>query len=100
MSVPHGSDSDQRLAALFALDEPSSEAWSRADLEAVLRHQLRAPLQADLTTVLTVPPGAAPESASVTVTELSRRGGDRLQTFADLLSHPNPPLELVRLMKD
>jgi hypothetical protein len=44
--------------------------------------------------------GGDAETSSKTVAKLSASAGSGIHTFADLLSHPGPPLELVRLMKD
>jgi hypothetical protein len=43
---------DPKLAALFALAQADAQTWSQSELAAVLQHQLRAPLEADLATVL------------------------------------------------
>jgi hypothetical protein len=90
VSVPDIQQTDPKLLSrmLGAPEEP--EAWRPEDLAAMLRHQLAANLSQDMEAAL---PGAR-------VTELARRGEPAIATFADLLFHPRPPLELLTMLKD
>lgn len=65
--------------------------WREADLGAVFRHQMSAPLSIDLA-------GLDPHLARK-IGLLSDAHGLLLKSFADLLYHPNPPVELLQLTK-
>ena len=82
------------LAGLMKLtgDEPAS--WSPAELGAILRHQLAAPLEYDLRTIA---PGGEQTISNMTATI---KTGPRPKSFGDLIRHPHPPVELLGLMKD
>jgi len=86
------SDNPQLLAQLISLAGDRRASWLPEDLSAMWRHQLRAPLDFDLAET-------APD-ARATIVHLSTAGGAPLRTFADLLNHPAPPLELLRFAKD
>ena len=64
--------------------------WSITELAAIWRHQLAAPLLLDL--------GGMNDAANATVAGHTR-SGEKLQTFADLVSHPRPPIDLLQLAK-
>lgn len=68
--------------------------WSADELGAVLHHQLQAPLEYDLRTIA---PGGEQTIAQMTAAIAI---GPRPRSFADLIVHPSPPLELLTLMKD
>ena len=68
------------LASMLDIDGDTGPAWTGQELEAVLRHQLAAPLRADL--------GARASAAEATT------------TFQDLLHHPAPPVELLTAAKE
>jgi hypothetical protein len=80
------------LAALLDSGADDEHIWSGDELAAILRHQLSAPIQVDLSGLDTV---AAPR-----VRMLSEAHGLLLKSFGDLLRHPNPPVELLKLTKD
>lgn len=67
-------------------------ATDPAELAAVLQHELTQPVQFDLDTLDS---GAAGRLQS-----LSAAHGLLIRSFSDLLYHPNPPLELLRMTKD
>jgi hypothetical protein len=83
------------LAQLLTMAPDESVGWRADDLGAILRHQLSVPVEFEL------PRDGGP-------------GGDRLPattmplgvraifttTFADLLRHPDPPLAMLRRVKD
>ena len=69
------------LAALLAEGGRPSGLWQPEELGAIFRHQMAAPLLADL-------------GAPAGVQDAPR------QSFADLLRHPSPPLALIEQVKD
>jgi hypothetical protein len=80
------------LAALLAAGEPPGGLWRPEEMAAIFRHQMAAPLLADLEG--SAPPAARPLEALAA-------GQDGLpRSFADLLRHPSPRLELLELVKD
>jgi hypothetical protein len=88
----------QSLAGLLSLASASVAqsspdirvAWSVTDLAAIWRHQLAAPLLLDL--------GSINDDANTAVSTHTR-SAPRLESFADLLGHPSPPIELLQLVK-
>jgi hypothetical protein len=83
----------ERLAGLLlspARMTADALIWTNADLASILRHQLASPLTCDLGRV-------APEAV---LTSLLSSVPGPLSSFADLLAHPAPPLEMLRLAKD
>jgi hypothetical protein len=84
-------DSRRLLEGLLALAEGGGEAgWSDDELASIWRHQLTAPLAFDLGE-LSADAGAA---AIGLCAPLAING------LADLVAHPSPPLELLRMLKD
>jgi hypothetical protein len=79
------------LAALLAVGAAGDRVWEPGELSAVLRHQMAAPLEAD---VAVLGPGTAER-----VRALCAAAGGRLETFGDLFHHRAPPLELLVLVK-
>jgi hypothetical protein len=83
------------LSRIMHLDEAVSTEWNEADLAAMLRHQLAAPLAFDL---------AAPALPNVDrplrdqALQAAKKMG--IKSFRDLLTQPKPPLELLKLVKD
>ena len=85
-------DNDARfLAEMMAPGAGESALGRPQELSAILRHQLDAPLALDLESL-------GPESGQ-RVDDLSRVEGPPIRTFRDLLSHPNPPVELLEMTK-
>lgn len=82
------------LAGLMKFSDASQADWSPAELGAILRHQLSAPLEYDLRTIA---PGGQRAIDQMTAAIST---GPRPKNFADLIAHPNPPLDLLTLMKD
>lgn len=80
------------LAQLFDTAGMPSRPWSDADLGAVFRHQMSAPVEFDLNAL---GPGAGERLST-----LAAANHLVLRSFRDLLDHPNPPLELLRMTKD
>jgi len=65
--------------------------WRPEELGPILRHQLAAPVQFDL--------GNLEEGLAARLRTLSSAEGLLLKSYAELLHHPHPPLELLRLCK-
>jgi len=79
------------LSKMMNLDagrEPLSET---AELEAILQHQLAAPLAPDLSVV--------DPAVRSRIREWGEAAGQQLNTFRDLFQHPRPPVELLELTK-
>jgi hypothetical protein len=68
------------LAELLGAGESPSGLWQPEEMGAIFRHQMAAPLLADLGGL--APPGAP------------------FQSFADLLRHSSPPIALLELVKN
>lgn len=86
-------DSDSGLLALL-MDAAASDdsPWQADDLAGVLRHQLRAALAPDLS-----PQNLEKQAA---IQGLAGAAEPPIATFADLLHHPNPPVELLQHCRD
>jgi hypothetical protein len=80
----------ESLARLLDAEAGGGE-WTADDMAAILRHQLNAPLRADL--------AATNPRAGHTLDTVSRASPPPA-TFGELLAHPHPPLELLELAKD
>lgn len=87
-------DADQRrLATLLDMrGDDADRLWRDEELGAILRHQMTAPLQVDLINL--------ERGLAVKVRSLAESQGLTLKSFGDLLAHPNPPVELLRITKD
>ena len=75
-----------RLAELFGMPSGPNNVWRTDELAAILQHQLAAPLEVDL--------GGKSNRA-----DAGSSADSGLKTFADLLKHPHPPIELLSLTK-
>jgi hypothetical protein len=82
----------QQLATLFDLAPDDEHLWRDDELGAILRHQLTAPLQVDLINL--------ERGLALKVRNLAEAQGLTLKSFGDLLAHPNPPVDLLRITKD
>lgn len=80
------------LSKLMDVDTDTQRVWQPEELGAILRHQLRAPLAFDLITVDT--------EVKSKLDALSATGGPAPKNFWDLLHHPRPPIELLKLTKE
>ena len=86
-------DTDPRfLAEIMAVDEAAQRVWRPEELGAIFQHQLSAPVELDLGNL---EPGLGPK-----LRMLASSQGLLLNSFRDLLQHPNPPIELLRLTKE
>jgi len=79
------------LARMLAIDNEEMPCWLLSELGAVLRHQLMAPIEFDLSRL-------DPQAALRLQREL-RTAVPRIRSFADLFRHPRPPLKLLELTK-
>lgn len=80
------------LARILAQDQPQTALWEPEEMRAMWQHQLRAPMEADLSTTRSSRSSAlrnAPEAVAF----------DQ-KSFSELLLHANPPLALLKLTKD
>jgi hypothetical protein len=83
----------EQWARMFDLDIDPGPNWRWTELGAIWRHQLTAPVFADLAP----PPPARPGQEQLRIPEAAR---GTVRTFQDLLHGPRPPLELLELTKD
>jgi hypothetical protein len=81
-----------RLARLFSLNDDDAPSWYEHELAGIWRHQLAAPLAVDLL--------ETEDECATTIARLSTISPAPLHTFGDLLTHPWPPLKLLRLVKE
>jgi hypothetical protein len=85
----------RQLSKIMNLDEATPDAWTDQDLVAMLRHQLAAPLESDLSRL------ELRKSEEKTRDEtLGKATSAQVRTFQDLFEHPRPPLALVRWAKE
>jgi hypothetical protein len=80
------------LSSLFDLAPEDERLWRDDELGAILRHQLTTPLQVDLINL--------ERGLAIKVRNLAEAQGLTLKSFGDLLAHPNPPVELLKITKD
>jgi len=81
-----------KLAALLATGEERARLWRPDELAAIFRHQISTPMLVDLG-------GFDPGSAARLKLDAEAQGL-LLKSFADLLQHPAPPVELLELVKN
>jgi hypothetical protein len=84
--------SSAKVAGIMAVGETPARVWRPDELAAVFRHQMAAPVSVDL--------AALDPTLSGQLRVLSNATGLLLKSFNELLHHPNPPLELLRMVKD
>jgi len=82
----------EALAKLLALDDQATPLWNPQELKAIWQHQLGAGIETDLSTVASMLAQEFEKSP-----ELKRL---RTLTFSELLSHPRPPVILLKLTKE
>ena len=80
------------LKALRLLSSPDSR-WGDADLKDMLQHALDAPLAPEVGQALG-------EAFTERVRQLSTTSLPAIANLRDLVSHPNPPADLLSLVKD
>ncbi len=82
----------KELAALMASGDERNPLWRPEELAAMFRHQMSAPVLVDL--------GGFDPNMAARLKTLSAAQGLLLSSFADLFNHPNPPIQLLQLVKD
>lgn len=87
-----GSTAPDRLAHLLRMSDGDAPLWSERELAAIFRHQMSAPVGFDLS--------ALPGTRANTVAFAAAAQGLVLKSFADLLHHPHPPVQLLSLTKE
>ena len=80
------------LSELIGLEAGQQKAWNADELGAVLRHQLSAPMNFHL--------NGLDKGVAARLSTLADSQQLLLKSFSDLLLHPHPPLELLKLVKD
>ncbi|MBP7937706.1 MAG: hypothetical protein KA354_23955 [Phycisphaerae bacterium] len=80
------------LGQLLAPDCGQSRPWRPEELEAISRHQMSVSIQYDL--------GGLDPGLAGKLSALASAEGLLVRSFADLFTHPRPPLELLRMTKD
>lgn len=81
----------ERIANLLSISDTPDGSWSEAELGAVFKHQLSAPVECDLSSLS--------RQAAQNLRKATASQGLLLKSFGDLLGHPNPPIELLQLTK-
>jgi hypothetical protein len=87
-------DDPPSWARLFNLEEAErfpDQSWGADELGSVFRHQMSSPVQFDLHNLA--------RSAAAELETLCAAEGLLIRSFADLLHHPHPPLELLTMTK-
>lgn len=82
----------EALAKVLALDDQGTPLWDAKELKAIWQHQLGAGIETDLSTV-----ASALRQEFEISSELKPL---RRLTFSELLSHPRPPVVLLKLTKE
>ena len=82
----------RRLAELLEVDGSRDRVWRDDELAAVYRHQLSAGIRCDL--------AGLNARLAEQVNLLASSTDLILKSYADLFYHPNPPVELLILVKD
>lgn len=86
-------DTDRgQLASLLDLAHDADHLWHDDELGAILRHQLTVPLQVDLINL--------ERGLALRIRNTAEAQELVLKSFGDLLKHPNPPVELLKVTKD
>lgn len=81
----------QKLADMIAINPQGGHGWNASELATIFKHQLASPLLVDLSEF---DPTAADQSRM-----LALKAEPPIETFSDLLTHPNPPVELLDQVK-
>lgn len=82
----------KELADLMATGWETARLWRPDELAAIFRHQMSAPMLVDL--------GSFDAPTANRLRTLSDAQGLLLKSFADLINHPAPPVELLTLVKN
>lgn len=79
------------LARLLEVSNGNDVLWRPEELAAILRHQLAAPIEYDLSRM--------DRHAAQRLKVSADAKGLLLKSFADLFAHPDPPIELLEMTK-
>ena len=82
----------QRLAKLLELDDDEPSLWTDEHLTASFEHQLATPLREPLAQI-------SPR-LNARLALMVSEDAIPIVTFGDLFGHPNPPIEILRAVKD
>ena len=82
----------QGLAGLLAFDEAGAALWKPEEMKAMWQHQLAAQVEVDLSSVKS--------AAARELKESDAAQAFLSKSFRDLLDHPQPPIELLKLTKE
>ena len=89
MTTPETQSDPRVLSTMLGFSDLNRNEWDPQDLQAMLRHQLGAPLCLSLGIL-----------ASEVAHELRQAAPESpLMTLGELLQHPQPPLEVLNLVK-
>ena len=80
------------LARILRLDDTGNELWSPEEMQAMWRHQLSAPIDLDLDTVVSVKATELRKSPAIAAV--------RGKTFGEVLGHPAVADEVLLLIKE
>jgi len=84
--------SHTRIVELLTISEGNDKLWQPDELAAILRHQLAASIEYDLSRM--------DARAARKLKTNAESKGLLLKSFADLFGHPHPPLELLEMTKE
>jgi hypothetical protein len=90
MAIDLESQDPRALARLLNIDERRQGRWTVDELGQVLVHQLSAPLLFDLASITSTCPDLT----------LAKDLGGQPASFGELFRHPQPPIELLQLVKE
>lgn len=82
----------ERLAEALGIGSDNTRLWQPNELEAMFRHQMASPVAFDLE--------GCDRNLAANLKILTAAQGLLVRSFGDLLRHPHPPLDLLRLTKD
>jgi hypothetical protein len=82
----------EKLADALGIGSENTRLWQPNELEAMFRHQMASPVAFDLE--------GYDRNLAANLEVLTAAQGLLVKSFGDLLRHPHPPLDLLRLTKD
>ena len=80
------------LLELMRMQPDTGPEWSTDDFGAILRHQMSLPIETDLENL-----GA---DLAVRLADLCTAADPPIGCYAELFAHPDPPLELLEIVKE
>jgi hypothetical protein len=85
-------DDEARIAGMLSLAIGADPSWSADDLQGLLAHQWAAELAVDLDGMAGLTAGQ--------IRTMGDQASPAIRTFGDLIWHRQPPLELLKLVKE